>query len=406
MYCRNDNGDLDLTDMTAPTKGSALEVLKTFTTLGFTSFGGPTAHLGYFKTAFVDKRRWLSEADYANTVALCQFLPGPASSQVGMVIGFRRAGYLGMLMAWLAFTLPSAAALTAFALLIKEASVVDPNAGWLKGLLAAAVAVVFHAVAGMAKNLANTKITATIAVAAGLAVLALPTPWTHVAVIAIAALIGAFLCEASEPTDSDNTRSVPQSVALGALGLFLAALIALPVLARTTGNHVAEMFNAYFSSGALVFGGGHVVMPLLSQHTVAPGWVTETEFLAGYSAAQAVPGPLFTFASFLGGADAGITGAIIATFAIFAPSALLVLFGLHYWDRLSHSLITRKAFAGANAAVVGLLGAALYNPVFTHGISGIASLGIASVCWLGMAKWHVPAWAIALGAALAGWALL
>lgn len=392
--------------MTAPHKGSALEVLKVFTGLGFTSFGGPTAHLGYFKTAFVDKRKWLSEADYANTVALCQFLPGPASSQVGMVVGFRRAGYLGMLMAWLAFTLPSAAALTAFALLVKNSHVVDPNSGWLKGLLAAAVAVVFHAVAGMAKNLASTKITATIAVAAGLTVLALPSPWTHVAVIAVAALIGMFVCEATTPTEQSEIATVPQSVALAALVLFIAALVALPILARVTGSHVLAQINAYFSSGALVFGGGHVVMPLLEQHTVAPDWVTQTEFLAGYSAAQAVPGPLFTFASYLGGADNGIVGAVIATIAIFAPSALLVLFGLHYWDRLSHSLRTRRAFAGANAAVVGLLAAALYNPVFTHGISSIPSLAIAVVCWLGMAKWKVPAWAIALGSALAGWVLL
>lgn len=388
------------------TKGSPWEVLKVFSGLGLTSFGGPTAHLGYFKTVFVDKRKWLSESDYANTVALCQFLPGPASSQVGMVIGFRRAGYLGMLMAWLAFTVPSAAVLTAFALLIKQSHLVDPNAGWLKGLLAAAVAVVFHAVSGMAKNLENTKVTATLAVVAGLVVLSVPSPLTHVAVIAVAALLGAFLCKATAPTEATDTRSIPQSVALGAIALFMAALIVLPLLARATGNHILAMVNAFFSSGALVFGGGHVVMPLLEQHTVAPGWVTQTEFLAGYSAAQAVPGPLFTFASYLGGADAGIGGAVIATIAIFAPSTLLVLFGLHYWDRLSHSLRVRKAFAGANAAVVGLLAAALYNPVFTHGISSTASLAIAAACWLGMAKWNVPAWAIALASALAGWFLL
>lgn len=377
-----------------------------FTALGLTSFGGPTAHLGYFKTTFVDRRRWLDEADYANTVALCQFLPGPASSQVGMVIGFRRAGYLGVLMAWLAFTLPSAATLTAFALLVKNSAWVDPQAGWLAGLLAAAAAVVFHAVAGMAKNLAATKVTATIAVLSGITVLALPGPWTHLLVIFVAALAGMAFCSASEPTAAAHTATVPQSVAIAALTVLIVAIVALPVLARTTGNHFLEMVNAYVSSGALVFGGGHVVMPLLEQHTVAPGWVTHTEFLAGYSAAQAVPGPLFTFASFLGAADAGLLGAFIATVAIFAPSALLVLFGLHYWDRLSHPLRVRKAFSGANAAVVGLLAAALYQPVFTHGVTGIASLGIVATCWLGMAKWGVPPWAIAVGAALAGWVLL
>ncbi|WP_445227758.1 chromate efflux transporter [Corynebacterium sp. H128] len=384
---------------------AALEVLTVFTRLGLTSFGGPTAHLGYFKTAFVDERRWLSEASYANTVALCQFLPGPASSQVGMVIGFRRAGYLGMLMAWLAFTLPSAAILTAFALLLKDSDLVDPNSGWLKGLLAAAVAVVFHAVAGMARNLAHSKATATIAVAAGLAILTAPSPWTHIAVIALAALFGIRFCSASEPSSTDGIHSVPRSVALSSLTVLVLALVSLPFLARFTGSHLISLINAYFGSGALVFGGGHVVMPLLEQHTVATGWVSETEFLAGYSAAQAVPGPLFTFASFLGAADIGIPGALLATISIFAPSALLVLFGLHYWDRLSHSLVTRKAFAGANAAVVGLLAAALYNPVFTHGITGIPSLSITALCWLGMAKWQVPAWAIALGAALAGWVL-
>lgn len=385
-------------------KGSPWEVLKAFTGLGLTSFGGPTAHLGYFKTAFVDKRKWLTEADYANTVALCQFLPGPASSQVGMVVGFRRAGYLGMLMAWLAFTLPSAVALTAFALLIKDSHLVDPNAGWLKGLLAAAVAVVFHAVAGMAKNLANTQVTATIAVIAGLAVLVIPSPWTHIGVIALAAFAGILRCTAGPASETENTRSVPKSVALTAIGLFVGCLIALPILVKATHNHVLAQAEAFFSSGALVFGGGHVVMPLLEQRT--SDWVTKTEFLAGYSAAQAVPGPLFTFASYLGAVDTGVLGAITATIAIFAPSALLVLFGLHYWDRLSHSALTRKAFAGANAAVVGLLAAALYNPVFTHGITGVPSLAIAALCWLGMSKWNVPAWLIAVGAGLAGWVML
>lgn len=386
------------------------EVIRSFGLLGVTAFGGPTAHLGYFREEFVTRRAWLSERSYADIVAIAQFLPGPASSQVGMALGYHRAGWAGMLAAWVMFTLPSAAILTAFGLIMSTFAV-DGGQGWIRGLLAAAVAVVFHAVAGMARGMANTRITATIAVLAGLVVLAAPGPLTHVAVILLAGGAGVLLLRRRDTEDGshdelDEIRPVTSRAAVISLVLFFALLVGLWLGAATVGGYLLTRASAYFQTGALVFGGGHVVLPLLEQQTVTTGWVTQSQFLAGYSAAQAVPGPLFTFASFLGGVDGGVWGAALATVAIFAPSALLMSAGLHFWGRWRRSPMLRAAFTAVNAAVVGLLGAALWDPVLTHGVTGIASLSIAALCWLGLAKWQLPPWSIALFAALAGWVLL
>lgn len=387
------------------------EVARTFGLLGLTSFGGPTAHLGYFREEFVSRRKWLSETTYAELVALSQFLPGPGSSQVGMALGYHRAGWAGMFLAWLMFTLPSVAVLIAFALLLTTTGI-DASAGWIQGLLAAAVAVVFHAVTGMARGMAAGKVTATIAVAAGLAVLALPSPATHVAVIVIAGLLGTFLPGISAGTnDRDDTddgiRPVSLMAAVVCLVAYLVLLFGLMVSAALiTGHSLLARIAAYYQAGALVFGGGHVVLPLLEQLVVSPGWVTQEEFLTGYSAAQAVPGPMFTFASYLGTVDGGIGGGLVATLVIFAPSFLLVIAGLHFWNRWRSYARLRKAFTAVNAAVVGLLAAAFYDPVLVHGVTGTPSLVIAVLCWLGLAKWTAPPWAVAAFAAVTGAILL
>lgn len=411
-------------------RGRVGEVIRRFDLLGLTAFGGPTAHIGYFREEFVARRRWLSERAYAEIVALAHFLPGPSSSQVGMALGYHRAGWAGMAAAWLMFTAPSAVLLTVFALLLEQFDV-DPASGWIRGLLAAAVAVVLHAVVGMARTMADTRRTATVAVAAGLIVLAVPSAWTHPAVILAAGLIGVLLPhrdrddappDAGAATGADvsaeeGLRPVSGRAAAVALGLFLLLLIGLWAGAATLGGHLLTRTSAYYQTGALVFGGGHVVLPLLEQRTVGEGWLSEAEFLSGYSAAQAVPGPLFTFASYLGAVDGGqhltgggpgaaVVGAVVATFAIFLPSALLMAAGLHFWGRWRRLPVLGRALTAVNAAVVGLLAAAFWDPVLAHGVTGVPSLAIAALCWLGLAQWRVPPWSVAVFAALAGWVFL
>lgn len=384
------------------------EVIRSFGLLGITAFGGPTAHLGYFRTEFVARRGWLSERSYADIVALAQFLPGPASSQVGMALGYHRAGWAGMFLAWLMFTLPSAVILAVFGLFMSGGSV-DADQGWIAGLLAAAVAVVLHAVTGMARSMAGTRITATIAVLAGLTVLVVPGPLTHVAVLLVAGAAGVLLLREAQGEDGEGleeVRPVSARAAVGSLSVLAVLLVGLWAGAALAGGELLSRAGAYLQTGTLVFGGGHVVLPLLEQQTVATGWVSQSQFLAGYSAAQAVPGPLFTFAAYLGAVDGGWAGAVLATVAIFLPSALLMAAGLHFWGRWRHSPVLRAAFTAVNAAVVGLLGAALWDPVLVHGITGTASLVIAALCWLGLAKWGLPPWSVAAFAALAGAVLL
>lgn len=387
-------------------KQSPWEVFKIFTRLGCTSFGGPTAHLGYFRDEFVEKRKWFSDKQYADLVALCQFLPGPASSQVGMAIGLQRAGYLGMFFAWVGFTLPSVLLMVAFALGVAQLGDIS-EAGWLLGLKAAAVAVVAQAVYGMTKSLVTGKIHAAIAVAALVLVLLVPHPFIQVGAIVLGIVAGlAFLRDKKDPEEDPQEESGSRTLGIVCLGLFFVLLFALPVVARLTG---AGIFDTFYRAGALVFGGGHVVLPLLESVTVGPGLVDHDTFLAGYGAAQAMPGPLFTFASFLGASMEGtnwLLGAVIATVAIFLPAALLVLGAMPFWERLRQASRAGAALAGANAAVVGILGAALYTPVFTAGITGVATLCIAVVCYAALTSWKVPPWAVVIGAGLVGWGVL
>lgn len=387
------------------------EVFRVFLLLGLTSFGGPVAHLGYFREAFVVRRQWLTEQAYADLVALCQFLPGPASSQVGMAIGLRRAGYLGMAAAWTAFTLPSALLLLGFALGAQAVGVTGDE-GWLLGLKAAAVAVVAHAVLGMAGQLAVGPQRATIAVGALTIVLLLPSAASQVVAILVGGLIGLLWLRPAAPEEDEESEAVPvgRRTALASLAIFVGLLISLPVLASLVHNPTLGLVDSFYRAGSLVFGGGHVVLPLLEAETVGTGLISHGSFLAGYGATQAVPGPLFTFSAYLGAVMPGqpnpVVGAGIATVAIFLPSALLVVAGLPFWERLRGSVRARRALAGAGAAVVGLLAAALYDPVFTQGITGSGTMVLAAVALVALAVWKLPAWAVVIGASLLGAMLL
>ncbi|CAL9366598.1 putative chromate transport protein [Nocardiopsis dassonvillei] len=389
-------------------RGRAGEVFGAFLLLGLTSFGGPVAHLGYFREAFVVRRGWLTEAAYADLVALCQFLPGPASSQVGMAIGLRRAGYAGMAAAWAAFTLPSAVLLVGFALGMRAIGA-DADAGWLLGLKAAAVAVVAHAVVGMAGTLASGARRAAVAVAALVLVLLLPTALSQVAAIVLGALAGALWLSADAPAagSADGAGApVGRTTALACLGVFAALLAGLPLLAALAQSPAVDTADGFYRAGALVFGGGHVVLPLLEAEVVAGGAVDQGSFLAGYGAAQAVPGPLFTFAAYLGAlmpvAGSPLLGAALALAAVFLPSALLVVGVLPFWERLRAHDRARRALAGAGAAVVGILAAALYDPVFVRGVVSDATMAVAAVAFVALAVWRVPAWAVVAAASAVG----
>ncbi|NDV86844.1 chromate efflux transporter [Aurantimonas aggregata] len=392
--------------------GSPLEVFRVFLVLGFTSFGGPVAHIGYFREAFVVRRQWLGDRAYADLVALCQFLPGPASSQVGMAIGLQRAGYLGLLAAWTAFTLPSAILLVAFAY-GASALGADGGSGWIEGLKAAAVAVVAHAVLGMARTLTPDRERAAIAVAGMVLALLIPSAGGQVLVIALGAVLGLAWLRGVAPGTSDSGGlevPVSRAAAFGALAMFAALLVLLPVLSATTGSAAVTLFDGFYRAGALVFGGGHVVLPLLQAEVVDPGLVSRDAFLAGYGAAQAVPGPLFSFAAYLGAVmnapPTGIAGAAIALVAIFLPSALLIVGALRFWERLRRAPLSQRALAGVNAAVVGLLAAALYDPVFTEGVTSKGTMAIAAVAFVLLASWRVPAWAVVIAAGVAGFVAL
>jgi chromate transporter len=390
------------------------EVFLAFLRLGLTSFGGPVAHLGYFHEAFVVRRRWLTERAYADVVALCQFLPGPASSQVGMALGLQRAGFAGMLAAWVAFTLPSAVLLVLFAFAITAvAGVVD--AGWIGGLKAAAVAVVAQAVFTMARTLTPDRRRATLAAATAIGALLAPNAALQVAAIAVAGVIGMLWLHddataSTEETERPFAVRVPRAVAVTCLLAYGALLAALLLAAGVLRSGPFQLFGIFYRAGALVFGGGHVVLPLLESQTVRTGLVGHDDFLAGYGAAQAVPGPLFTFAAFLGavnaGSPSGIGGAAIALIGIFLPGALLVVGALPFWLSLRRLRRVRRAVMGINAGVVGLLAAALYSPVFTEGITSPAALAIAVAAFVALTRWSVPPWAVVIAAGVLGAVLL
>lgn len=393
------------------------EVFSVFFRLGLTSFGGPVAHLGYFHEEFVQRRRWISEQDYADLVAVCQFMPGPASSQVGMAIGLRRAGYPGMAAAWLGFSLPSVVVMVAFALGVAQAGDLS-NTGWLLGLKAAAVAVVAQAVLSMAKTIVTDKLRAAVALGACIAALLMSHPLMQIAVIVAGILAGVLALSRAQTRDDAPSLYLPEqpatqtsSKALGgvALALFGVLLLALPGLARATHAPSATLFESFYRAGALVFGGGHVVLPLLEQATVPTGFVDHDTFLAGYGAAQAMPGPLFTFASYLGASATGVSwfwGATLATTAIFLPAALLVIGIMPFWDQFRAHPRAAGAVAGANTAVVGILAAALYNPVFIAGVSGPATMAVAATAFVALHSWKLPAWTVVIAAALTSWVVL
>jgi chromate transporter len=384
---------------------AALEVLAVFTRLGLTSFGGPIAHLGYFRAEFVARRRWLDEAAYADLVALCQFLPGPASSQVGLSIGLLRAGVPGALAAWVGFTLPSAIALTIFALGVGTLGVSD--AGWLHGLKIVAVAVVAQAVWGMARTLAADRPRATLAILAAGALLLWPHPLAPVVVIAAGGLIG-WRCLTVSPLDAVSSLTVPlgRRFAVGCWVALVGLLIGLPLLRQVASSPALALFDSFFRVGSLVFGGGHVVLPLLQSEVVPPGLVSAESFVAGYGAAQAVPGPLFTFSAYLGAARTvppnGVAGAALALVAIFLPSFLLVFGALPFWNTLRARPAVQTAMAGINAAVVGLLLAALYQPVWTSAILGPADFALALVDFGLLVFWKLPPWLVVVLSALGG----
>jgi chromate transporter len=381
----------------SPSPGSALEVFAVFLRLGLTSFGGPIAHLGYFRDELVARRKWLDERTYADLVALCQFLPGPASSQVGMAVGIARAGIPGALAAWLGFTAPSAIALIAFAYGVEALG--PGSGGWLHGLKVVAVAVVAQAVWGMARSLTPDRPRITLAVIAVLVMLAWPTALGQIGAIVAGAIAGRLLLA---PPAAAAPAAIPFPVsrrwAVVAWVAFFGLLVGLPLGARLTSSETIAIVDGFYRAGSLVFGGGHVVLPLLQAEVVPPGWVDNEAFLAGYGAAQAVPGPLFTFAAYLGtvmnGPLTGWMGGLVCLVAIFLPSFLLVVGALPFWDRLRASPAAQSMLAGVNAAVVGLLLAALYDPVWTSAIRGPADFGLALAAFALLAFWRASPWLV------------
>ncbi len=385
-----------------PSRPRASEVFVAFLKLGLTSFGGPVAHLGYFRNEFVDRRKWLDEQAYADLVALCQFLPGPASSQVGIAIGLSRAGYLGALAAWTGFTLPSAVALVLFAIGL-SATGNAMGSGWLHGLKVAAVAVVALAILGMARTLTPDRDRASLAVAACAITLAVPSALGQIGAILLGAVVGMVMLQGEPPAGHVDMRvPVGRKRALAALIIFGVLLLTLPILAAASGSEAVRLFDKFFRVGSLVFGGGHVVLPLLQAEVVPSGWISNDAFLAGYGAAQAVPGPLFTFAAYLGAVIGGWKTALLCLVAIFLPSFLLVIGILPFWDGLRRRRGTQAALRGVNAAVVGLLLAAFYSPVWTSGIVTKADFGLGAVAFLLLFLWRTPPWLVVVLCAVCG----
>jgi len=393
----------------APEHSNPWTVFLLFLRLGLTSFGGPVAHLGYFREEFVHRLRWLDEQGYADLVALCQFLPGPASSQVGIAIGLLRGGYRGSLAAWTGFTLPSAIALALFALGVGRWGHSLPD-GVLHGLKIVAVAVVAQAVWGMARNLCTDGPRIAIALLAACAVLLLTSAWAQLVVIAIAGLTGLLMFRPAAASGLTPFQPrVSRTAGVVALLLFFALLLLLPALAAVSSNQLVAMVDSFYRAGALVFGGGHVVLPLLQAEVVPNGWVSNDTFMAGYGAAQAVPGPLFTFSAFLGasiGSGSSLINAALCLIAVFIPSFLLVFGAMPFWDRLRANRRMQAALGGVNAAVVGLLLAALYDPVWTSAIFGPGDIVLAAIALAALMVWKLPPWLVVMAGGIGGWLLV
>ena len=375
----------------------SLEVLLVFLRLGLTSFGGPIAHLGYFRDEFVIKRKWISEHAYADLVALCQFLPGPASSQVGMGIGLSRLGIWGAILAWIGFTIPSAVVLILFGLGMTHFEVGDQQ-HWLHALKVVAVAVVAQAVLGMGKKLCPDKERLTIAVIASVVVLFIHSAIIQILVLIIAGIFGAYFLRTTSELPHEPLHKGRRRVGAIFLTLFVAILFALPILRTVYPDQTLKMFDSFYRSGALVFGGGHVVLPLLQAEVVPTGWVSNDLFMAGYGMANAVPGPLFTFSAYLGAVAKpephAWIGAFISLIAIFLPSFLLIIGALPFWEKLRSLPRIRQSILGINAAVVGILLAALYDPVWTSAIFTAKDFALALVGFLMLEFWKVPSWAV------------
>ncbi|OCJ11088.1 chromate transporter [Rhizobium sp. AC27/96] len=387
-------------------RGTAGEVFLAFLKLGLTSFGGPIAHLGYFRDELIIRRKWTSEEGYADLVALCQFLPGPASSQVGFALGLLRGGIGGALAAWTAFTLPSAILLVAFAM---AATAFDGpvGAGLLHGLKIVAVAVVAQAVWGMARTLTPDRERASIALAAVLIIVFVPSAVGQIAAIATGAFAGLLFCRSELASTAHHVSfRIPRRVGLLCLICFFGLLGLLPILASLSGSQGVALFSAFYRSGSLVFGGGHVVLPLLQAEVVNTGWVSADAFVAGYGAAQAVPGPLFSFTAYLGAvtgpAPHGWAGAAIALVAIFLPGLLLLIGTLPFWDDVRRYPLAQAAMRGASAAVVGILAAALYNPVWTSAILRPYDFAAALVGFVLLVAWKAPPWIVVVSMGVAG----
>lgn len=388
-------------------KSNAAEVFLVFLKLGLTSFGGPVAHLGYFRDEVVTRRHWLDDRAYADLVALCQFLPGPASSQVGFALGLMRAGWFGAMAAFFAFTMPSAIILIGFALTAAQTD--GPLAeGMFHGLKIVAVAIVAQAVWGMARSLCPDKERGLIAVAALTILAYAPSSIGMILAIIVGAIAGLALGRGQAATDAHLTIPVSRSIGIVAAALFIALLILLPIAAGQ--SQAMAVIDSFYRAGSLVFGGGHVVLPLLQAEVVDTGWVTPDAFLAGYGAAQAVPGPLFTFAAYLGavlaGTPSGIIGATLALLAVFLPGFLILIAALPFWNSFRTRSSVQSLMQGANAAVVGILGASLYSPVFTTAISTLQDLALALLCFVLLTLWRVPPWAVVIIATVGGIALI
>jgi chromate transporter len=388
-----------------PRPGRPGEVFRAFLRLGCTAFGGPVAHLGYFHREFVERRKWIAEGDYADLLALCQFLPGPASSQTGIAIGWKRAGWRGAVAAWAAFTLPSAALMAAFAFGMGRAGDLA-HAGWVQGLKIAAVAVVAQAVVSMARKLCPDAPRMAVAALAALVLSLVPGAWAQPAVIAGGAATGLLLGRWFSGVRPAVVQGSPPSRTSGwtCLALFLGLLVLLPLAARVWPAPWLRVAGGFYRSGALVFGGGHVVLPLLQKATVGRGWLGQDTFLAGYGAAQALPGPLFAFSAYLGVliAPGGLGGAILALVSIYVPAVLILFAALPHWERLRGWAPARFLLGGANAAVVGLLAAAFYSPIWTTTITDPRRLVLAAAAFAALRFGRLPPWAAVVGCAAAG----
>ncbi|MDP5274310.1 chromate efflux transporter [Chengkuizengella sp. 2205SS18-9] len=401
---------MSVKEMNNQEQGSIFEVFWTAFKLGLTSFGGPIAHLGYFREAYVKRLKWLDEKTYVDLVALCQFLPGPASSQVGIGIGLLRAGVLGSIAAWIGFTMPSVIALIVFAYAVGGFDIA--NQGWLHGLKLVAVAIVAQAVWGMMKAHAPDRTRGTIAIVATIFALLFSYVFTQVMIIILAGIFGWFFLSKSVQTQTTNIKiPIRRFTAVTSLVIFAALLVLLPILTVVYPTFLLSLFDSFYRVGSLVFGGGHVVLPLLESEVVNPGWVTNDQFIAGYGATQAVPGPLFTFSAYLGAVmDTGthaVIVALVAVIAIFLPSFLLVIGTMPFWNVIRQKKHFQSALMGINAAVVGILLAALYDPVWTSSVNNMYDFVLVIITFSLLMLWKLPPWMVvvvsAIGGSIIGW---